>query len=234
MNDTNLLRELQLLDASIDKTQDRLREIEIELGDDSEVTEATTIHKAISEKLEELSISRRRLERDVADLTQQLNAVNKRIYGGTIQNERELSALQDEMDALSKKTEENEDILLETMIQHERYESGLLKANENLNAIKQSRKTNLKSLTVEKAAGSKFLSERIPSRDSTRALCDSKSLISYDRLIKSRGGLAIATMVSDLCSACRVAVPSQLIQELRSGDSFVFCNSCQRILCLSD
>ena len=49
MNDTNLLRELQLLDASIDKTQDRLREIEIELVDDSEVTEATTIHRAISE-----------------------------------------------------------------------------------------------------------------------------------------------------------------------------------------
>ena len=234
MNDTNLLRELQLFDASIDKTQDRLREIEIALGDDSEVTEATTIHKAVSEKLEELSISRRRLEREVADLTQQLSAVNKRIYGGTIQNERELSALQDEMDSLSERIEDNEDILLETMIQHERYESGLLKADENLSSIKQSRETSLKSLTVEKSTGSKLLSEQIPARDSTRELCDSKSLISYDRLRKSRGGVAVATMVSDLCSACRVAVPSQLIQELRSGDSFVFCNSCQRILCLSD
>ena len=234
MNDTNLLRELQLFDASIDKTQDRLREIEIALGDDSEVTEATTIHKAVSEKLEELSISRRRLEREVADLTQQLSAVNKRIYGGTIQNERELSALQDEMNSLSGRIEENEDMLLETMIQHERYESGLMKANENLNATKQSREAALKSLTAEKSTGSKFLSEQIPARDSTRALCDSKSLISYDRLRKSRGGVAVATMESDLCSACRVAVPSQLIQELRSVDSFVFCNSCRRILCLSD
>ena len=32
MNDTNLLRDLQLFDASIDKTQDRLIEIEIALG----------------------------------------------------------------------------------------------------------------------------------------------------------------------------------------------------------
>jgi len=234
MNDTNLLRELQLLDASIDKTQKRLSKIEIELLDDSEVTEATTIHNAISEKLEELSVSHRRLEREVADLSQQLIDVNKRIYGGTVQNERELSALQDETDTLSKKIEENEDILLETMIQHERYESGLLKANENLNGIKQSREADLKSLTAEKAAGSKSLSEEIPSRDNTRSLCAPESLISYDRLRKSRGGVAIATMVSDLCSACRVAVPSRLIQELRSGESFVFCNSCQRILCLSD
>ena len=93
MNDTNLLRELQLLDASIDKTQKRLSKIEIELLDDSEVTKATTIHNAISEKLEELSVSHRRLEREVADLSQQLIDVNKRIYGGTVQNERELSLI---------------------------------------------------------------------------------------------------------------------------------------------
>ena len=217
MTETELLKNLQLLDTSIDDLENRLQEIESAINDDSEVVEADNIHKAVCLKFDSLSSNRRSLERTVS-----------------IQNEKELAALQEESQLLSQKISESEDELLETMDEHERYERGVEKATLNLENKKTQRMKSLDSLRIEKQKKNNTLAKTLPSRDSIRIKCNPKSLNSYDRLRKSKGGLALSTMESDLCSACKVTIPSQLLQKLKSGETFVHCNSCQRILYLDD
>ncbi len=234
MTETELLKNLQLLDTSIDDLENRLQEIESAINDDSEVVEADNIHKAVCLKFDSLSSNRRSLERSVSDLIERQSSINRRMYDGTIQNEKELAALQEESQLLSQKISECEDELLETMDEHERYERGVEKATLNLENKKTQRMKSLDSLRIEKQKKNDTLAKTLPSRDSIRIKCNPKSLNSYDRLRKSKGGLALSTMESDLCSACKVTIPSQLLQKLKSGETFVHCNSCQRILYLDD
>jgi hypothetical protein len=56
-------------------------------------------------------------------------------------------------------------------------------------------------------------------------------LSDYDRIRKARGGVAVATVgAAAVCSACRVTIRPQAIQELRAANSLMLCESCGRFL----
>jgi predicted nucleic acid-binding Zn-ribbon protein len=56
-------------------------------------------------------------------------------------------------------------------------------------------------------------------------------LADYDRIRKARGGVAVATVgVSAVCSACRVTIRPQAIQELRTSRPLMLCENCGRFL----
>jgi uncharacterized protein len=53
----------------------------------------------------------------------------------------------------------------------------------------------------------------------------------YDRIRKARGGVAVATVgATAICSACRVTIRPQAIQELRAATSLMLCENCGRFL----
>jgi predicted nucleic acid-binding Zn-ribbon protein len=57
-------------------------------------------------------------------------------------------------------------------------------------------------------------------------------LADYERILKARGGLGVAvvTSTSVWCSGCRVSIRPQAVQELRSGQVLLHCESCGRFL----
>jgi len=56
-------------------------------------------------------------------------------------------------------------------------------------------------------------------------------LADYDRLLKARGGLALAQVVKpNLCGGCRMTVTPQRLQELRAQTAPLPCESCGRYL----
>ncbi len=58
------------------------------------------------------------------------------------------------------------------------------------------------------------------------------ALASYDRILKARGGLAIAQALppTNICAGCRMAIRPQAMQELRAQDQLRMCESCGRYL----
>jgi predicted nucleic acid-binding Zn-ribbon protein len=52
----------------------------------------------------------------------------------------------------------------------------------------------------------------------------------YERVRKTRRGLAVAEAVDGRCSACNMAMRLQFFQDLKKGDQILSCESCQRIL----
>jgi hypothetical protein len=55
-------------------------------------------------------------------------------------------------------------------------------------------------------------------------------LQSYQRLLRSRGGLAVAPVRDGSCLGCHVALTPQTYNELRKGEVLMTCANCQRIL----
>jgi predicted nucleic acid-binding Zn-ribbon protein len=56
-------------------------------------------------------------------------------------------------------------------------------------------------------------------------------LADYDKLLKARGGLALAQVVKpNLCGGCRMTVTPQRLQELRAQSALLLCESCGRYL----
>jgi uncharacterized protein len=56
-------------------------------------------------------------------------------------------------------------------------------------------------------------------------------LADYDKLLKARGGLALAQVIRpNLCGGCRMTVTPQRLQELRTQSALLPCESCGRYL----
>ena len=56
----------------------------------------------------------------------------------------------------------------------------------------------------------------------------------YDRLLKNRDGLALASVVGDSCQGCFRIMPPQVINEIKMNNELVFCDNCARILYLEE
>jgi uncharacterized protein len=57
----------------------------------------------------------------------------------------------------------------------------------------------------------------------------------YDRILKARGGVAVANVgIAAVCGGCRVTIRPQAIQELRVATELMRCESCGRFLYWKD
>jgi uncharacterized protein len=52
----------------------------------------------------------------------------------------------------------------------------------------------------------------------------------YNRIAKTRGGIAMAEAIEERCQACMVRLRPQVFQELRVGEKIFHCENCRRIL----
>ncbi len=52
----------------------------------------------------------------------------------------------------------------------------------------------------------------------------------YERIAKTRGGIAMAEAIDERCQVCMVRLRPQVFQELRQGAKILHCESCRRIL----
>ena len=71
---------------------------------------------------------------------------------------------------------------------------------------------------------------------SSRAKALSPSLLaSYERIMKARGGTAVASVgAASICGGCRMSIRPQALMELRSATGLMTCESCGRYLYYAD
>jgi predicted nucleic acid-binding Zn-ribbon protein len=85
-------------------------------------------------------------------------------------------------------------------------------------------------LETERARLEGELAERRASREQILKEIPSALFEDYDRIAKSRGGVAVAEAVDERCQVCMVRLRPQVYQELRIGEKIFHCESCRRIL----
>ena len=90
---------LQEIDSAIDVARATLTAVEEQLGETEELTAARAAVEEHREALQALHESQRDVEWQVDDARSHVAAVEKKLYGGTVRNPKELEGLNDEAKA---------------------------------------------------------------------------------------------------------------------------------------
>jgi predicted nucleic acid-binding Zn-ribbon protein len=172
----------------------------------------------------------RQLERDVDMLEQKRAAEEKRMYDGSIVNQKELQALQHEIASLVERRSRFEDELLARMEQVEALEGEIgsaegemAAARGRLDATGQESQDELDSIASE-------LAERRATRETLVPEIDDELLSLYENLRKTKKGVGAAALVDGNCQGCHQTISSVELNKLKHTDAIKRCEHCRRIL----
>ncbi len=85
-------------------------------------------------------------------------------------------------------------------------------------------------LEAERAKLEGELASRKEIRGAIRSEISGELFDDYNRIAKTRGGVAMAEAIDERCQVCMVRLRPQMFQELRQGEKIFHCDSCKRIL----
>jgi hypothetical protein len=224
------LYQLQRIDSTRDQLMHRMDQIQQEIDDHTRIN-------ILEENLKGLEFHREDLYKIIADLDQdienkkiRINQSESSLYGGKVQNTKELQALQTEIESLNKYVSEKEIDLTSKMVAFEACERDLEVSQKELNDEFSSREKQNILLMQE----NKVLQKDLEKLDSERLVAVSQiknqHLIVYEDIRKKKKNIAVSIVEDDTCSACGVSITPSEWQAARSPDVVVFCPSCSRIL----
>jgi predicted nucleic acid-binding Zn-ribbon protein len=224
---------LQEIDSAIDVARATLTAVEEQLGETEELTAARAAVEEHREAFRALHESQRDVEWQVDDARSHVAAVEKKLYGGTVRNPKELEGLNDDANMLKGQLRLREDELLNHMVKVEEEESALRQAEVALKDVQGSWQSEQEDLMGQKARLEAELAELEKSREAQAARIEGRTLELYDFLRDRRQGRAVAKVERGMCQGCRISLPMSVLQKARSGFDVVQCVSCERILYVS-
>jgi predicted nucleic acid-binding Zn-ribbon protein len=230
MSQISILYRLQQIDSQLDAAQTSLHSLERELSDN---TSLEAVQQNIVQGEQKLQSEVKRL-RDAQnksyDVHIKIELSESSLYGGKIQNPKELQDLQNEIAALKRLIITLEDHELEAMEVVEEEEASLTRVKVAMNEIQGKQIEHNALLNGEKT---KLLGqiERLESeRKATLPPIIPADIALYEQLRKTRNGVAVVKISSRACGACGATLTAALIQTTQSTGQLVRCPMCGRIL----
>lgn len=224
------LYRLQQTDTQSDQAQARMRKIEALLADDSALRQAENEAALAATALETAENSLKSLEEAVASQKVKIELNQHNLYGGKVRNPKELQDLESESQALQRHLRSLEDEQLEWMIAVEeltaKYQNSKSKAEEARTANVQ--RTSL--LRGEKTNLEETLKHLNDERQAILSSVPAQLLNQYDVFRKKKGGVAVARIHNNACSACGAILNATLIHSVRNAVEPVLCDGCGRML----
>ena len=222
------LYQLQELDLEIESKEQARNQIARQLGESQAVVRARTELTRANQHLEELKRQQHSAEWEINDLVDKLTAAQKKLYGGTIANPKELSTLQHEVDGLKARRNQLEDETLETMDQVELATATVASIGTELKRLEAEWHHQQQQLSTDMEQVKAILSELKQKRQQLSTKIEPSTIEFYHGLKKQKG-TAVAKVEQGICCGCRISLSTAELQQARS-DSLVQCSSCGRIL----
>jgi predicted nucleic acid-binding Zn-ribbon protein len=171
---------------------------------------------------------RRELETETADLAN-LKEVNQ-VRQLKAKNNDEYRAVLKEAEAIVAQTSIREDELLVLMEEAEKMEKRLPDLTDSFEKEKAAF-AKVASAVKKTTAESQKLEEKAQvERTKITEAIPKEALGRYLIVAKNRGGQGMAPVSDGLCQICRLSVPPQLFNELKSNKTLLSCPNCARII----
>ena len=230
MSTTFHLYRLQEIDHQIDKIQRRLDEIQKILDDNSELkrVKATLArYKADYEKTEK---TLHKAEGEVKKQRIKIEQTESLLYGGSVKNPKEVQDLQNKSESLKRYLLVLEDTQIEAMLAHDEQSDIREKAQKALDALRAKLIQQNSQLAGEESGLNQDKERLLQERSAALPALEEDHLKLYNKLRKSKRGIAIASVKDGGCSACGATLTLSTQQKSRSASQIAYCPSCQRIL----
>lgn len=222
------LYRLQEIDETIKAKEQRLVEVEAQLGESEELRDARSSLEQSQEELYELEKRQRRQELDLRAVTSKLESEEGRLYSGRVTNPKELAGLQKEVRYLKERHAELEDDLLETMMSREEMAKRVEERQAILDEIELNWEHEQAALIAERDQLQAALADLRGRRTELVDQIPAHVLSTYDYLRRMKG-LAVASVENGMCTGCRVGLSTVHRQRVQS-DELITCSNCGRIL----
>lgn len=230
MSRSKKLLHLQKIDTAIDRARERIQEIDRTLAQDEALVAAQKKEEEAKNKLDSKRKKLKRAEREVEDQERKIEENASKLYGGNVTNPKELEDLQMEAESLKRYLQVLEERQLEAMLEVEEAQQAYQEAQHNLEEIKSERSVLHGDLLQEKDELQDKISRSLDDKEYASQNLDPADLKHYQELRQSLGGIAVALIENESCSACGTRVPSAIHQKARSPSEITHCKTCSRIL----
>jgi len=221
---------LQGLDLALDAIQSQKSRAEEELTARLELEQMETALAEEQWKLSETQESHKSFRQESEILRDRVPGLEERIYSGDLTTERELASAAQEAGHARKQLDDMEMRMLELTVVADNSRSRITSLESELEITRvdwESRQAELTQQVDELTSEEETLQVQ---RKDLAATVDQQELQKYDILRKRKGGTAVAKVERGLCQACRMSLPTQHLQRVRTGRQTVLCSSCGRML----
>ncbi len=230
MSQISVLYRLQQIDGQLDNARLALQNVDKELSDNSLLSEAQQTVLVTEQKYQADLKQQRESENKSYDMRVKIELSEAALYGGKVQNPKELQDLQNEIASLKRLIITLEDHELEAMMAVDEAESNLTHAKS---AMKDDEAKQIEHNAVLNGEKTKLLGqiERLESeRRAALPPISAPDITLYEQLRKARNGVAVVKISSRACGACGATLTAALIQSTQSPGLLVRCPTCGRIL----
>ena len=224
------LYRLQQVDSQIDQIQARLKTIQQTLENDEALRAANERFTAAAGKQKDAERAVKLSESEVEKQRIKIEQTEASLYGGKVQNPKELQDLQKDVVSLKRHLATLEERQLEAMIAAETAEQELRTARTDLERVQSNLNEQHKDLTQESEVLRKNLDRLNSERQAVVTDIAGQTLNVYDQLRKQKRGLAITTIADNSCEACGTTLTASQQQNARSTSQLFHCPTCGRIL----
>ena len=177
----------------------------------------------------EAKVETARLESDLATLKEQVSDLETRLYGGSITNVRELTAIETEHSAVRRSLAQVEESIAPAEVAAEHARQQFEDLTKELAEKEKHWTTRLIELRQEKVKMGNEFNKMLELRNAEASEIPDEDLARYTRLFRSNRGVAVVKVERGVCQGCAVRLPVGELTRLRNSDGPIPC-SCGRAL----
>ncbi len=228
-----LLVELQGLDTHIFKLEDELESIpETIKRRTEEFSEKSANLKKLEDDLKAVLMKKKEKEGDLEAKEGMIKKYQQQL--NQVKTNKEYTALQEEIGRIKADDSIIEEAILNIFDEIDAKNKNIAKEKEFLKSEEakfNEEKKRFASNTERIKSELEILKKQ---REELSAKVDKTILKKYERIIKSKDGLAVVTIANDACQGCFRVMPPQVVNEIKMNNELVFCDNCARILYLEE
>jgi uncharacterized protein len=234
-NALHALLEVQAHDTKLDQLRHQLAVLPERAAREqaaAAVAEAEQRIAAVGAERAELAREQKRIDDEVELLRDKRDGFDKKLYGGTVSNPRELQDLQEEIDALGRRIVHLEDTELEVMEQVEPLDASLAELAQVAEQGRAALADAEERLVTASAELDGAIAAENDERTAAAAAIEPGLVAHYDQLRSGLGGVGIARLVGSQCGGCHLGLSAMEVARIRKlpPGELVHCEECGRIL----
>lgn len=233
MNKAKQLYELQEVDLDIEHKIQSLTQVRSQLGKDDDLVAARAALDSEKKRLVDLEHQQKTSEWELNDLGAKISVVEKKLFGGSMKNPKELMAFQQDLEILKAQRGEREDKLLALMMDVDFLQHNVVLQKSDFEKIEREWRENQQKLASQQTELEAELAQLQQTRNMLASEIDSASLSLYEDMRRAKQGQAVAKVVQGRCQGCRISLSVSDQQKARMGQELAQCSNCGRILYLS-
>jgi len=233
MADMANLYELQKIDVMSLKVRRRLVQLKELLAESDELQAAQAKVEQLQGEYDKWRLEQKRNETELETLSTKIEESNEMLMGGTISNPKELESLQANIDSLQRQRGAAETNSVEALYKTEELTGQLSTATDKLAKIKAHWESNQTELSEEDTKLKRAYLVLKKQRGQVAERVEEALLQRYEQMRQRKGGVAVATVENDTCSACHVQLPTGVLSTVidqGKTDRQLLCPTCGRLL----